>query len=225
MESSWTERDEDATVVGSPKRVLHYKCQISTESYTAALIENMRFCGTVIGRSLNNVATPIRRREGEDKFDGIDDRLASKNIPPKWFCPTTPAHQPSWSIPFAISSHEPIDWRYSCTVRAAESGPDAKVLAVMQTGVNRLVVRAFQSSASSKSVDRAVKKYQTELLVANDVMTRTIEIVACTVPVVKFLENEVENHFIQYVELNVYRSGPEKTVVVYRLESKDKFPP
>lgn len=75
--------------------------------------------------------------------------------------------------------------------RASESGTEIKALVVICTIVKRYVAKDIQSSDLQNAVKKAVRKSLAESRVANDVTTDTMSLPAFTVPVAKFVGNEV----------------------------------
>lgn len=108
---------------------------------------------------------------------------------------------------------------------AAESSPDTKVMSVIRTVVSRAATMAFQSSAFQTAVKRAVQKFMTKPHVVNDVATRTIDARAFTVPVVKFVKNEIAKRSLEKDEMDQYRNVSNKVVVSHKTKAEDEFPP
>lgn len=77
------------------------------------------------------------------------------------------------------------------------------MVAVILTVVSRSVAKTFQITPSQPALKRAVHKYIAASHFANNVGTRTIKNPAFTVPVAKFLKNEVGKRSIE--EANVYQ--------------------
>lgn len=85
---------------------------------------------------------------------------------------------------------------------ATESGQDTKVMAVTQTVVNRRSNKPFQSSAPRISVETAEQKSLGDPPVTNYVVTCTIDLLAFTVPAVKFVETENVTRSLEKAEMN-----------------------
>lgn len=72
--------------------------------------------------------------------------------------------------------------------KATVSSLEDNVLSVIQTMVNQPVTYAFQSFAFHTAVGRVVQKCLAASHVVNDVVIRTIDVPAFTVPLAKFLK-------------------------------------
>lgn len=90
--------------------------------------------------------------------------------------------------------------------------------------VNKYVAKVFESPAFQIAVKRAFQKRLTEPHVVNDVVTRTIEFPAFTVPVAKFVRNEVEKWFLEKAEIDLHRHVSNNAVLGHKKKMGDKFP-
>lgn len=81
--------------------------------------------------------------------------------------------------------------------RETESNQDANVLSLILTVVNRTSTKDSRGSSFQVSVERAVQKDLAELHVANNLATRTINLLAFRVLVSKVDSNEVKKRFLQ----------------------------
>lgn len=106
-----------------------------------------------------------------------------------------------------------------------KSDQDTKVLAVFRTVPNRSVALSLLGAAFQGAVERAVQESLAESYVANDVATHTDNVLVFTVPVLKFVRNEVEQRSIQKPEMNRHRTVSNKGVEDHRTTAEVVSPP
>lgn len=81
MESNRLERNEDATVVSSPERILCDGRQIAAVSITATPVGNPPIAAQSMEAGVEQMADQIPRAESEDTFHGFIGRPVSKSRP------------------------------------------------------------------------------------------------------------------------------------------------
>lgn len=96
---------------------------------------------------------------------------------------------------------------------------------VIRTVFSQSVAKAFQISAFQTAVGRTVRKSLAEPRVGNDMATRRIDLPAFTVPVVKFVKNEVEKQSLEKVEIDQCRNVSNKVVIGGKTRAREKFAP
>lgn len=98
-------------------------------------------------------------------------------------------------------------------------------MAGIQTVLSRSVTKTSQSSTFETDIEKAVKKNLTEPRVMNNVAIHVFDTPAITVPVAKFVKNEVEQHSLENAKLNQYPIACSEPVMGYRTQEEDEFKP
>lgn len=83
-------------------------------------------------------------------------------------------------------------------------------MAVIRTVVNRSVVWPLQIPVVKTAVERAIQKFLAEPQITNNEATRTTNLQAFMVPVVKFLKNKVEMRSLErptWINTGMYQKG------------------
>lgn len=81
--------------------------------------------------------------------------------------------------------------------RATETSPDTKVIAVVQTVVNRAVPNAFRSAALYVAVEQVVLKCESAPYIVDSIATRMINALDFTVTVSMFNKQEVVKNSLE----------------------------
>lgn len=81
MDHNRSERGEDVSVVSNSEHTLRDGCQIAASSSTATTFGNPPITPQSLEATLQEVAAPIPRMEGEDMFDGVADEPVSEESP------------------------------------------------------------------------------------------------------------------------------------------------
>lgn len=145
------------------------------------------------------MAAPISRAEGEDTLVILVDRPVSEERPTSiiWLTQSRSTAGLKHTVREHIANipdllKDAVVRLFNDKGRKTVSSPDSKVMAVNQTVVNRSVTKAFQSSAFHTTVKRAQHKCLAEPHLVNEVATRAINLPAFTIPLAKFVKNDVE---------------------------------
>lgn len=96
---------------------------------------------------------------------------------------------------------------------------------VVQVVVNRSVAKAFQSSALQSAVERAVHISPAVRHIANDMATRTTDLLVFKETVFKSAKNKLESRSHGNAEVNRYLNVSNRSVVHHKTRTKDELSP
>lgn len=116
-----------------------------------------------------------------------------------------------------------IMWLFGDAGRATESSSDTEIMSVILIVVSRSVLKAFQLTAFQIAVERAIRNFSAESPVLSDVVSRTIDALAFTVPVAKFVKNEVEKSPLEENKITQYWNTSNKAFVDNKIKAEEKF--
>lgn len=143
---------------------------------------------------------PPRTPVAEETFDDVANRPASEERPASRILPT---HFPSLAkledtmraqiTSILVLVEDAVVRLFEEEAQAMESGPDAKLIFIIQTVVNRALTKRFQDAVFYSPVQEAVNNCVAEPQTADAVVTKMVYIIVSAVPVSKFIKHEVKN--------------------------------